>query len=157
LPYLYVPLSVFGVVITVVSNNASTRYRFKFHEILMHTEITPHDPLGRGNLVAVHASTDTASADEPLTVPAAEACAHKMYLAKPSSRTARRLGLSSNHHARVWCSCMDNPSFPPGQFSHRASAQVLADPRRLGSFDALGVVDLRVPNSALDFWKGHLK
>lgn len=80
---------------------------------------------------------------------------HQMQMAKVSPQYARAHNLNANHHARVWCSCMDDPVFPPGNFSERPRSAVLSDPRRLGAYDHLGVVDLRVPNSALNLWKEH--
>jgi hypothetical protein len=76
-----------------------------------------------------------------------------MQLAKLAPTTARRLGLSSNHHARVWCSCMDNQANPAG---HWGTGALEGKVRRLGAYDWLGVVDLRVPNSGLALWRHHV-
>jgi hypothetical protein len=81
---------------------------------------------------------------------------HQMFMAKLSPQVAKRMGLSKNHHARVWCGCMTDSKYAPGYFSTRTPEQVLADPRRLGSWDALGVVDLRIPGSALALYREHL-
>lgn len=87
-----------------------------------------------------------------------------MRLAKVSGKVAKRLGLNSNHHARVWCECMDSPIHPTGSIPSglyfdpgRSVESILSDPRRLWSYDALGVVDLRVPNSAIALYRQHLK
>jgi hypothetical protein len=79
-----------------------------------------------------------------------------MQLAKLAPATARRLGLSSNHHARVWCSCMDHPLHKPGNWSERGEEHARNDPRRLGAYDHLGVIDLRVANSGLALWRHHV-
>lgn len=83
---------------------------------------------------------------------------HRMRLAKLSPRTAKRLGKSSNHHARVWCDCMDEPVFNVGTFAlpERSLYETQNDPRRLGSFDSLGIVDLRDSQSAILLWKEHV-
>lgn len=82
-----------------------------------------------------------------------------MFMAKLSPQTAKRMGLSSNHHARVWCSCTNDTRFPPGLFtrsiSGRSLREVLNDPRRLGQWDALGVIDLRVVGSAVELFHQH--
>ncbi len=83
--------------------------------------------------------------------------AHQIRMAMPGTVVARQLGINRNHHARVWCSCMDNPSRTPGYYSHRSQADVVADPRRLGAFDDLGVVDVREPGSAVELWRTHLQ
>lgn len=87
-----------------------------------------------------------------------------MRMAKLSPATARRMHLSSNHHARVWCDCMDHPLHSPGAIPSglyanpdRSVEAIRADPRRLWSFDALGIVDLRVANSAIDLWRTHVR
>lgn len=76
---------------------------------------------------------------------------HKMRIAKLSPKMAKRLGLSSNRHARVWCTCMDDPLYPPGSFGDPN------DPRRLGTYDALGVVDMTNAGSAKRLWREHIK
>jgi hypothetical protein len=81
---------------------------------------------------------------------------HKMRMAKLSPRLAKRMGLSSNHHARVWCECMNGSVKPPGYYSMRPEREAVSDTRRLGSWDWIGVVDLRVPNSALDLFRQHI-
>jgi hypothetical protein len=81
---------------------------------------------------------------------------HQMRMALPGRVVARRLGINRNHHARVWCSCKDNPITPPGTWSHRSRTDVLADPRRLGAYDDLGFVDVRTPGSAVDLFREHL-
>lgn len=81
---------------------------------------------------------------------------HAMRVAKLSPRIAKRMGLSSNHHARVWCDCMDDGINDPGKDSARPMRDVLNDPRRLGAWDAIGVIDLRVANSALDLFRQHI-
>lgn len=84
---------------------------------------------------------------------------HKMIIARPSRGVAKRLGLNPNHQARVWCTCMEDALHPglSGVFSERPMHEVLADPRRLGSYDALGVIDLRVPYSAMALWRAHIR
>lgn len=76
---------------------------------------------------------------------------HRMRMAFLGQATAKRRGLNKNHHARVWCDCMDCPVYPPGAFGFNPN-----DSRRLGSFDALGVVDLRVPFAGLELWRKHV-
>lgn len=83
--------------------------------------------------------------------------AHRMRVAKVSPVYAKRNGLSANHHLRVWCECMDHPVSSPGTWSVRSPERVRNDPRRLGSYDHLGVVDMRVPFSALQLFKQHVK
>lgn len=83
--------------------------------------------------------------------------AHQMRLAKLSPKTAKRLGLSSNHHGRVWCTCMDNPMWPAGNWSERSQSETLSDPRRLGAWDSLGVVDLRDAGSAITLFREHAR
>jgi len=80
-----------------------------------------------------------------------------MSMARVSPKYARQHGLNPNHHARVWCSCMDRPSRPPGYYSSRSRAEVVADPRRLGAFDHLGVIDLREAGSALALFRKHVE
>jgi hypothetical protein len=74
---------------------------------------------------------------------------HRMRTAFVSRGVARRMGLNRNHHIRVWCDCMDLSSGMPWGDEN--------DPRRLGTFDALGVVDSREAGSALDLYRRHLK
>lgn len=74
---------------------------------------------------------------------------HRMRTAIPSHSTARRLHLNRWRTLRVWCDCMDHSSGMPWGDQN--------DPRRLGSFDPIGYVDIRVPNSALDLYHQHLK
>lgn len=89
---------------------------------------------------------------------------HRMSMAKVGPAYARRHGLSANHHARVWCSCMDDPIHPPGSIPSglyarpdRPREAVEQDPRRLWSYDYLGVVDLREPWSALRLFRSHVE
>jgi hypothetical protein len=77
-----------------------------------------------------------------------------MFMAKLSPQVAKRMSLSANHHARVWCSCMAD-QISPGGYTVRPLRLVLSDPRRLGQWDALGVVDLRVTGSALEMFHRH--
>lgn len=89
---------------------------------------------------------------------------HRMRIARPSLEVARRLGLNRNHQARVWCDCMDAPVNEPGTFAgmdpsvvnERTVEQAANDPRRLGSFDAIGVIDIRDPDSLKKLWSDHL-
>lgn len=80
---------------------------------------------------------------------------HTMRMAKLSPKLARRMGLSSNHHARVWCDCMNDGLNAIGTFSARPLRDTMNDPRRLGSWDWLGIVDMRIANSALDLFREH--
>lgn len=86
-----------------------------------------------------------------------------MMTAFPARTVAARRGLNRNHHMRVWCTCMADQKAPPGYFRsgpyspERPSHVVAADPRRLGGWDDLGVVDVRVPNSAVDLWRQHVR
>ena len=88
-----------------------------------------------------------------------------MHIAKVSPKIAKRLGLNSNHHARVWCSCMDDSENGPGFWAgmhpdtvnERTIQQAATDTRRLGSYDALGVIDMRVPGSALELYRAHVR
>lgn len=90
---------------------------------------------------------------------------HRMRIARPGRIVARRLGLNTNHHARVWCDCMDQPVNTPGTFAgmdssvvnERTIEQAANDPRRLGSFDPIGVIDLRDPDSLKKLWSDHLR
>jgi hypothetical protein len=82
--------------------------------------------------------------------------AHQMRMALPGRVVARRLGINRNHHARVWCSCMDDPIHPPGNWSINSKREVLNQPRRLGAYDHLGVVDIRTPGSAVALHREHL-
>ena len=95
---------------------------------------------------------------------------HRMRVAKPSSTTARLYGLNSNHHVRVWCTCMDARRFkrvevPERQtFNHGISVDEMAampafldDPRSLGGVDWLGIVDVRTPGSALQVFRRHIQ
>lgn len=72
-------------------------------------------------------------------------------------------GLNRNHSLRVWCECLDNPLHEPGSiptglyWRDRPLAAVKADPRRLWSYDDIGVVDVRVPGSALDLFRRHVE
>jgi hypothetical protein len=74
---------------------------------------------------------------------------HEMRVAFPSRSVARRLGLNRNHHLRVWCICMDLGNV--GLWGDEN------DPRRLGNYDALGIVDTREPESALNLYRKHLE
>jgi hypothetical protein len=78
-----------------------------------------------------------------------ENVAHKMRVAFPSRGVARRLGLNRNHALRVWCDCQTRPSGTPWGDEN--------DPRRLGNYDALGVVDTREAGSASKLFKKHLE
>lgn len=90
---------------------------------------------------------------------------HRMMTAFPSQEVARRRGMNRNHELRVWCVCMEDSVSEPGTYAgqhatvvnHRTAAMAANDPRRLGGWDDLGVVDVRVPNSALDLWKEHVR
>lgn len=84
---------------------------------------------------------------------------HRMRIAKLSPQLAKRLRLSSNYHARVWCECMNDTPYAPGTFTRsiRPLREVLDDPRRLGQWDALGVIDLRVLGSAADLYRTHIE
>jgi hypothetical protein len=79
-----------------------------------------------------------------------------MLVAFPRPQVARERGLNSNHHLRVWCSCMAG-QINPGGYSGRSQSAWLSDARRAGAWDELGVVDVRQPNSALELWKEHLR
>lgn len=87
---------------------------------------------------------------------------HRMMLAFPSNKVARRTGLNRNHMVRVWCTCQADQISEPGMnpsglyWTDRPSSVVVNDPRRLGGWDYLGVADVRVPNSALDLWRAHV-
>lgn len=76
-----------------------------------------------------------------------------MFLAKPSRETAAAYKLNTNHHVRVWCSCMDEAGVV---VSPRTTFETL-DPRRLGEWDALGAADVREPFSALRLFRDHLR
>jgi hypothetical protein len=77
-----------------------------------------------------------------------------MVLTFMSHKIAKRLGVNKNHSACVHCRCMDDPIFWPGAFGmHRNSDR---DPRRVGMWDALGVVDIRDPNAALELYRAHV-
>lgn len=82
---------------------------------------------------------------------------HLMRTAMPGRKTAKQYGLNPNHHIRVWCSCMDDPAGTPGEWSERSQAEVLADPRRLGAYDWLGVADVRESGSALALFRQHIE
>jgi hypothetical protein len=82
---------------------------------------------------------------------------HEMLIAKLSPQIANRMGLSSNHNARVWCTCMDHPLFPKETWKRRINKKYVHYPTRLGAFDALGVIDFRVENSAINLFRKHLK
>lgn len=82
---------------------------------------------------------------------------HKMMVASPSLTVARRRGVNKNHSLRVWCTCMAAQKYAPGYFSMRRQREVEPDTRRLGGWDDLGVVDVRVPGSALDLWREHVR
>lgn len=90
---------------------------------------------------------------------------HTMRLAKLSPAVARRMGLSSNVHFRVWCECQRQQKSEPGTFAgqhasvkrERTAQQAFDDPRALGGWDALGVVDVRDYGSALRLWRAHVR
>lgn len=89
---------------------------------------------------------------------------HRMMTAFPSAQTARRYGVARNHALRVWCTCMAGQRSAPGDLPSgvyhdpaRPASSVEADPRRLGGWDWLGVVDVRIENSALDLWRRHVE
>ena len=90
---------------------------------------------------------------------------HRFFIAKVAPATAKRLGLNPNHHARVWCACMDDSVSEPGTYAgqhaevvnERTAEQAANDPRRLGTYDALGVCDLRVPGSGFEIWRKHVE
>lgn len=98
-----------------------------------------------------HPTPFTVAADGTEALPA-----HRLRIAIPSRKVARRLGLNRNHHARVWCDCMDENGGEV-RYTYRTPYEARNDPRRLGSYDALGFVDLRVPGSALDLYREHLE
>jgi hypothetical protein len=89
---------------------------------------------------------------------------HKMHLSFPSNKVAKRLGVSRNHTLRVWCECQSDQVSDPGTYAgqhftvqhERTRAMAATDPRRLGGWDHIGLVDSRVPNSALNLWKEHV-
>lgn len=87
---------------------------------------------------------------------------HRMRIAMPSSQTARLYGLVRNQNARVWCTCLDqkHPERQKVDPQKLEDAGLLPsgvyDPRLLGDFDWLGIVDVRVPNAALDLFRQHL-
>jgi len=88
--------------------------------------------------------------DQPLTHEARTGVGqHKMRVAFPSRKVAKRLGLNRNHHLRVWCDCMDLGNV--GLWGDKN------DPRRLGNYDALGIVDTREPKSAQNLYRKHLE
>lgn len=82
---------------------------------------------------------------------------HVMRLARPGPRTARHRGLNSNHQIRVWCECMAQQIAQPGSYSERPASVVIADPRRLGGWDDLGVVDVRDSGAALALFRAHIE
>lgn len=81
---------------------------------------------------------------------------HRMMSAFPSRVVAARRGLNRNHHVRVWCRCMEGVE-SPGYYALRPRREWEPDPRRGGLYDELGVVDVRVPGSALDLWRRHVE
>lgn len=81
---------------------------------------------------------------------------HRMMTAFPSRAVAARRNLNRNHHVRVWCSCMEGVQ-DPGYYATRPRREWEPDPRRGGLYDDLGVVDVRVPGSALDLWRRHVE
>jgi hypothetical protein len=102
-----------------------------------------------------HAHARTRGCNAKHLLPASSA-SHSMRIAFPNRRTAALYRLNRNHHVRVWCTCMDRPSRTPGYYSERPLGVVMADPRRLGAWDALGYVDVRVPGAALALWQEHV-
>lgn len=86
---------------------------------------------------------------------------HHMRVAKPSSATARLYGLNPNHHVRVWCSCQYDGERQHVDVEAVEATGVLpsaiADTRGLGAFDWLGIADMRIPGSALDVFRAHLR
>lgn len=90
---------------------------------------------------------------------------HEMRLAFPSQKVARRLGLNKNRHVRVWCTCQEDAVVGAGTYAGQDAAvkyprtayQAVHDPRRLGGWDALGVVDVRDPHAALDLFQAHVR
>jgi len=44
----------------------------------------------------------------------------------------------------------------PGYYATRPRREWEPDPRRGGLYDDLGIVDVRVPNSALELWRRHV-
>lgn len=75
--------------------------------------------------------------------------AHAMLMAVPGPKVARAMGLNRNHHVRVWCTCMTRGTGTPWGDEN--------DPRRLGSFDALGYADVRVAGDVVSIYQQHLK
>lgn len=91
-----------------------------------------------------------------------------MFMAKVTGKIAKRnpsKNLSPNHHARVWCWCQDNPVSEPGTYAgqhmtvqnDRTREQAANDPRRLGTYDPIGIVDLREENSAVMLFRKHVE
>lgn len=81
---------------------------------------------------------------------------HIFIAAFPNAQVARQRGLSSNHHLRVWCTCQSGIGHPGG-WSRRTPRAWLTDARRAGAWDELGVVDVRVPGSAIQLFRDHVK
>lgn len=89
---------------------------------------------------------------------------HQMRTAFPSRSVSKRLGISKNRFLRVWCECHDSPLHTPGSIPSgnywnpdRTVSEILADPRRLWSYDSLGVVDVLDAGSALDLFRAHVE
>lgn len=90
---------------------------------------------------------------------------HRMHVAFPSPRVARERGLNRNHDLRVWCECMSGQISEPGTFAGMSPSttreitktESSTDPRRLGGWDEIGVVDSRIPGSAVELFLRHVE
>lgn len=80
-----------------------------------------------------------------------------MRIARVSPLYARQHDLNPNHHARVWCLCMNDPGVVPGQTSSQPLDVVLASPGHFVQFDHIAVIDLRVAGSALAAFRAHVE
>jgi hypothetical protein len=80
-----------------------------------------------------------------------------MMTAFPSRKVQRGRRLHRSYDLRVWCHCQEGTVADPGYYSARPQREVAPDPRRGGLWDDLGIVDVRVPNSALELWREHVR
>lgn len=80
---------------------------------------------------------------------------HRMLIAQVGYEYARQHGLNHNHHARVWCACMIDPVGV--SWSERSASEIVYDPNRLASYDHIAVIDVRIPDAALNVWREHVR